>query len=598
VQEKERLLSPAALLVRTEVPSPHVPRPVLHAVSPPAGDVAAILAEAARTARDVLSADVSLVLVADGRRAGLVMAAQAGLDDEVAAALGGPVECKLARLAIREGRTVRSAGLAVGESGGLVGAATGIRSALVVPLAGPDGRTGVLAVGARDDRAFGDGDVAVLELVARNAAGAIDNLRLQADQQSYTEELQREYAAMRRAREAHEQLVRASLDGARLDELVAVLATLAGVPLVLTNAQGTRIASGAPEGGPDVDVLWESCRSRPAFTRCLADGAAPQDVAATAPWRVVPVVAGSETLAFLVVPDASGLAGHDLVVVEESGAVLAAALLRELSVVAAEARLHGGLLESLVGAGGSGTVETRAALLGIDLRAPQCVVAMPRSEGGGPDLAVAIAAGQSACARIGVRGVFAQLDEAIVALLVSGDRCVSREVVEEWIDAYKAELAQRGAEAPEAVGVSAVPMARGEFREGIAGAQQALRVGHICRRGEVTFLQEVELLAVFADSMKHEQLKGYVGHCLGELLAYDARTNSQLAHTLEVYLDHSCVARHAAAALHLHPHSLRYRLRRIEELQGLNLQDPFARLTAHLATKVRPLFDDAARVSH
>jgi hypothetical protein len=587
----------AATLVRPTVPSQPASGPLLHAVPAPERDVPEILAEATRTARAVLSADVALLLAADGRRPGLALAAHAGLDEDAADALGDRVECRLARRAIGQQRPVRAAGLSEGDGG--AGAALGLAAVLIVPLPGPAGPARVLAVGRRSAAAFTPADVAVLELVAGNAAGAIDNLRLRTDQRSYTEELQRTNAAMHRVRDAHDRLVRASLDGARLDELLAVLSGLVAVPLMLITPQGARIAGAAPGDDAELHSAWESCRSQAAFTRRLAElaeaGAPVQHAVAEVggPWRVVPVVAGSEMLALLVVLDATALVEHDLTVLEEGGSVLAAELLRELSVLDAEVRLHGGLLESLMGAGGSETVETRAALLGIDLQAPQCIVAVARGQTSSPQLSVAVAAGQSACARIGVRGVFAQLDEAIVALLVSGDRSVSREVVEEWTEAYKAELAQRGAEAPDAIGVSAVPMKCGGFREAAEGAQQALRVGRTCRLGEVTFLQEVELLAVFADSMKQEQLKGYVDHYLGELLAYDARTNSKLVQTLEVYLDHSCVARHAAAVLFLHPHSLRYRLRRIEEVQGLNLQDPFTRLTAHLATKVRPLFEDA-----
>lgn len=588
-----------ATLVRPTVPTSSR-LSALHRAVPAQRDEREILSEMTRTARTVLSADVVLVLAGDGRR--LPVIAHAGLDEDTVALGGllecGLLECEFARAAIREGRPVVLNGRAVRDEL-FAGAALGLASALIVPLPGSDGPVGVLVVGNRSDRSFSCRDTAMLEFVAQNAAGAMDNLRLQAGQRGYTTELQRQCEAMRRVREAHSQLVRASLDGACLEELVAVLGNIVSLPLMLINPQGARMAGVAQAG--DLDALWKSCQSQAGFTRRLAElettALEPPGVAeTTGPCHVVPVVAGSETLAVLVVLDATGLGDYPLAVLEEGSSFLAAELLRELSVLHAEVRLHGGLLESLMGTDDTQTVETRAALLGIDLQAPQCAVAVAWGESGPTELPVAIAAGQSACARIGVRGIFAQLDEAFVALLVSGDRCVSREVVADWSETYKAELAQRDAEVPEAIGISTVPMAAGRFREAVSGAQQALRVGRTCRLG-VTFLQDVELLAVFADSMKHEQIKGYVDHYLGELLAYDARTNSQLAHTLEVYLDHSCVARHAAAALYLHPHSLRYRLRRIEELQGLNLHDSFSRLTAHLATKVRPLVDEVSALS-
>jgi sugar diacid utilization regulator len=46
--------------------------------------------------------------------------------------------------------------------------------------------------------------------------------------------------------------------------------------------------------------------------------------------------------------------------------------------------------------------------------------------------------------------------------------------------------------------------------------------------------------------------------------------NPDLAHTLETYLGHDLDRRRTAAALHVHPNTLDYRLRRIVELTGLD----------------------------
>ena len=46
--------------------------------------------------------------------------------------------------------------------------------------------------------------------------------------------------------------------------------------------------------------------------------------------------------------------------------------------------------------------------------------------------------------------------------------------------------------------------------------------------------------------------------------------NPDLPHTLAVYLGHDLDRRSTAAALHVHPNTLDYRLRRIVELTGLD----------------------------
>jgi DNA-binding PucR family transcriptional regulator len=72
---------------------------------------------------------------------------------------------------------------------------------------------------------------------------------------------------------------------------------------------------------------------------------------------------------------------------------------------------------------------------------------------------------------------------------------------------------------------------------------------------------------------------------LERLLAHDARRGGGLAMTLRAYLDHGNVRR-AAAVLHLHATTVRYRLQRIAEITGLDLHDPDQRIGMALALRI------------
>ncbi len=65
--------------------------------------------------------------------------------------------------------------------------------------------------------------------------------------------------------------------------------------------------------------------------------------------------------------------------------------------------------------------------------------------------------------------------------------------------------------------------------------------------------------------------------------------HDQLVHTLETYLDHAGDVKATAAALWLHRTSLYYRLRRIEELAGVDLNRGEDRLLCHVALKLTHL---------
>ncbi|GIG61880.1 PucR family transcriptional regulator [Longispora fulva] len=70
------------------------------------------------------------------------------------------------------------------------------------------------------------------------------------------------------------------------------------------------------------------------------------------------------------------------------------------------------------------------------------------------------------------------------------------------------------------------------------------------------------------------------------LLAYDAAHDADLTRTLAAYLDAFGDTRAAAEAVHVHPNTFRYRLRRLTEVAGLDLADPDARLAVALQIRL------------
>ncbi|MFC5829822.1 PucR family transcriptional regulator [Nonomuraea insulae] len=70
------------------------------------------------------------------------------------------------------------------------------------------------------------------------------------------------------------------------------------------------------------------------------------------------------------------------------------------------------------------------------------------------------------------------------------------------------------------------------------------------------------------------------------LLDHDAEHGTELAATLGAYLDAFGDVNAAAARVHVHPNTFRYRLKRLAEIGGLDLTDPEARLTVQLQMRI------------
>ena len=81
-----------------------------------------------------------------------------------------------------------------------------------------------------------------------------------------------------------------------------------------------------------------------------------------------------------------------------------------------------------------------------------------------------------------------------------------------------------------------------------------------------------------AAAARGERLQGPIAR----LLEYDERNDSNLTESLAAWLDAFGDVRAAAATLFIHTNTLRYRLRRVEEISGIDLADPDQRFAAML----------------
>jgi purine catabolism regulator len=85
---------------------------------------------------------------------------------------------------------------------------------------------------------------------------------------------------------------------------------------------------------------------------------------------------------------------------------------------------------------------------------------------------------------------------------------------------------------------------------------------------------------------------------VGPLVDYDNRHRSSLVETIIAYFGHHGNVSQTADALYIHRNTLSYRLERIQELTGQDLEDPDERLALQLALKlwqVRPDTDASGR---
>ncbi|UDY23828.1 PucR family transcriptional regulator [Nocardioides sp. Kera G14] len=114
---------------------------------------------------------------------------------------------------------------------------------------------------------------------------------------------------------------------------------------------------------------------------------------------------------------------------------------------------------------------------------------------------------------------------------------------------------------------------------------RVLREGHLSARvARLADVQTQSLLLELRDlaTSRGEKLTGPVA----ALIEYDERSAGGLVESLEAWLDAQGDVAKAAGALFIHQNTLRYRLRRITAITGLDLTDPEQRFAAMLQLRV------------
>src|SRR5690606_5789972 len=128
------------------------------------------------------------------------------------------------------------------------------------------------------------------------------------------------------------------------------------------------------------------------------------------------------------------------------------------------------------------------------------------------------------------------------------------------------------------------------LREAYREARDAVNIAsELGDRESTTYYGDLKLyqllLALKERNLDH--LRRFHQATLGPLVEYDERKQADLIRTLNGFFEANGNLAKAASDLDVHRNTLVYRLERISELTGLNLDDADNRLLLHLALKVR-----------
>ncbi len=404
------------------------------------------------------------------------------------------------------------------------------------------------------------------------------------------------------ADEIYHRLINHLLNGGGLVEVAHELAACLGQPVLIANAAGVSLAGELP---PAVQTRFNDLMQR-TWRDARNARVSFQTQALKANLNLLPLLIHQQVEGFLVT-EAGALEQSSASILEHGATVATLALIQHQAVQETEQRLYRDLLEDLLTSErwSLGRLVEQARTLGWHLEAKPVVILLDFGEvrrrtltERGPDqprlrwvreqfftIVRQVLSDHHPLSIMVERGNGFILLPHLPAPEVLQAQEQARQFVETLVQHIRAGHLNAG-----------YAIACGGFHTGVEGlrqsfreAQQALEIGAQLLMRRPIWFDEVHLYLLLEHSSRSEDLREWFKRTLGALVEYDLRNKTDMVHTLELYFDAGQKLQEAAQVLHIHPNTLKYRLRRIEQVLG---QDPFKgenQLRYYLATKVARL---------
>jgi sugar diacid utilization regulator len=493
----------------------------------------------------------------------------------------------------------------------------GYRSLVCVPLTVLGEVIGVLnGYGARIHD-YSAVELSRIRVLADQAAIAVRIGSLLREQQSTITRLQElnvqlhdQQRALERSEEIHRTLTAAVISGASFDSVTQILAELVKGPVEVRDSQG-RLTSSS-EGPPHNQLMTHWQLAMPLLSRANEGRAfiLPPKPGASKKERgtgvlVAPIWIGDELLG-CVAAEEGGLEERtlELRAVEHGATVLALILVQERVARNTEERLKSDFLNDLLsGRIDSAQLSERARSYDLDLnleyRAVVVEVDVVRNQlVGTGDIKDKTSVPSDHTVTL-VRDVMSRALPGSL-LTSSGNRVLAVCPAEQGvrgIQRIKVAISEAQKSAARlargstlSAGVGSVAGQVADYAKSYKSANQCLDVIHkLGRPGQCLVIDELGISALLLNSQNPSELVAFAEQVLGPVLSYDRRSHSMLYRTLETLIDNEWDTTRSARALFVHPNTVKYRVRRLQEVTGLSVSSSGTQLDITLARTIARL---------
>jgi purine catabolism regulator len=415
-----------------------------------------------------------------------------------------------------------------------------------------------------------------------------------------------QYSLLQRSLAVHEKLTKIVLEEKGLEAILSTLSALVGCSAVLFDFHGVVLCEAAYRrhlGAELVADLWRLIGDRRADRQNFAlsmDGVG-------SGVQVYPVVASHRIGAFLAaVKDSGDFSEYDRIILHNVVTVTALELVKKKAVAETEKRLAGDFFDELIASDlYEEEIARRLAFFGLDPQSPHLIVlvglddapdgAGERSEAAALDVKERLHwAVDEFMARRDVLCISASRSDSVVILVQPG-KIDAHEIIG-LAGELQTVIAEMLPEISVSVGIGRPHRQLIDLRQSYYEASYAIKIRKL--KGEPRVIASFDdlgsygLLLGLQDTLS---LEVFYDSVLGKLQQYDEQNSSDLVKSLACFLEANGHWGDAAEKLYVHRHTLRYRMKRVEEITRRDLNQSQDRMEFWLALKAKELIDQSKK---
>jgi sugar diacid utilization regulator len=421
--------------------------------------------------------------------------------------------------------------------------------------------------------------------------------------------VQHENALLRELVTVYQHLTGLTLQDADVSTVASLLAerTVSTVAVVSRGLDILAAAGAKPGSADDVADYVRAYLTTPRLAAVLHSTAQTRrslrlpDVGGEAGVTVAPILVGDDVPAYLMTFGGPGADGGDmsLLVTEHAATICGVILGRERVVAAAARQVRDDLVEGLLLSGrDNGEVGRWARHLGYDPTREHRIVAVAHEASGPPLVSRAGLGGSSPRGQhLGPRvaaaidhffvnrmaGVITSIREDEVVIVVPGPAAEALRLASGCL----ARMRDLFPEAVITIGIGGTCQDPSDIARSYGQARRTIdAVTRLGRQGQVVAFEDLGIHRLLLQVPDLTELRSFAAEILGKLGAAEHQRGSELLATLACYFRENSSPQRTARSLHVHPNTVAYRIRRIQEITGLQLGNYRDRLMAEVALEI------------